>query len=147
MLRKLFPRKLDCKGAAAVETALLFPVLLLLGAGVADFGFGVYDHMRLTSAVRAGTQTALRSPDDAAAIQAAVEGALELAPDQATVTVAASCECPGGGEVDCAAGVCQSGTMRKYVSVSVSQPRQWLVDYPLIPKPETLTAEASIRVE
>ncbi|HRQ80295.1 MAG TPA: TadE/TadG family type IV pilus assembly protein [Azospirillaceae bacterium] len=140
-------RKLDRKGAAAIETALLFPVLLLLGAGVADFGFGVYDHMRLTSAVRAGTQTALQYPDDAAGIQAAVETALALAPGAATVTVAASCECPGGGEVDCGVGVCQTGTMRKHVTVSVTQPKQWLVDYPLIAKPDVLTAQASIRVE
>lgn len=140
-------RKLDRKGAAAVETALLFPVLLLLGAGVADFGFGVYDHMRLTSAVRAGTQTALRSPDDAAAIQAAVEDALAPISGEAAVTVAAWCECPGGGEVDCDVAVCQTGAMRRYVAVSVPQSRQWLVDYPLIPKPDALTAQASIRVE
>lgn len=140
-------RKLDRKGAAAVETALLFPVLLLLGAGVADFGFGVYDHMQLTSAVRAGTQTALKTPDDGEAIQAAVRGALGVDPDLVSVTVIASCECANGVEVDCGAGVCQSGAVRKYVTVAASHPQQWLVDYPVTPKPDSLFAQASIRVE
>lgn len=141
-------RKLDRKGAAAVETALLFPVLLMLGAGVADFGFGVYDHMQLTNAVRAGIQTAVKSPEDTEAVQAAVRGGLSAAdPNQTAVSVVTTCECPGGDEVDCGVGVCQSGAKRKYVTVAAAQPRLWLVDYPLIPKPETLTAQASIRVE
>lgn len=136
----------DRKGAAAVETALLFPVLLMLAAGVADFGFGVYDHMQLVSAVRAGTQYAVKSPDDAAAIRAAVEGGLSVDPAEVSIAVAASCECPNGGAVDCG-GVCQDGAVRKYVTVSAQQPRQWLVDYPLLSKPEALSAEASIRVQ
>jgi Flp pilus assembly protein TadG len=135
------------KGNAAIETALLFPLLLLLGAGVGDFGFGVYDHMQLVSAVRAGAQYAVKAPDDAAGVQAAVEGALSADPSAVSITVSTACECPGGGAALCS-DVCADGlTARKYVTVSAAQPRQWLIDYPLITKPDTLSAEAVMRVQ
>ena len=135
------------KGNIAVETALLFPILALLGAGVGDFGYGVYDHMQLVSAVRAGAQYAVKAPDDVAGVQAAVEGALSAEPGTVSVTVSAACECPSGVAALCA-DVCVDGlAARKYVTVSAAQPRQWLIDYPLINKPDTLSAEAVMRVQ
>lgn len=135
------------EGNAAIETALLLPVLILLGAGVGDFGYGVYDHMRLVSAVRAGAQYALKNPDDAGGAQTAVEAALELEAGAVTVTVSTACECAGGAAAACSSTCFDGTSARKYVSVAAARPRQWLLDHPLISKPDTLTADAVIRVQ
>jgi len=87
-------RKARDRGTAAVEFALVLPVLLLIVFGIIDFGRALNAQIVLTGAAREGVRlAALGYPD--AAIQARVAAA---APDLSgvTVTVAASCP-PGAG--------------------------------------------------
>ena len=87
-------RKARDRGTAAVEFALVLPVLLLIVFGIIDFGRALNAQIELTGAAREGVRlAALGYPD--AAIQARVAaGAPELS--GVTVTVAASCA-PGAG--------------------------------------------------
>src|SRR5271154_2908313 len=41
-------------GAAAVEMAFMAPILVFLGAGMIDFGIGIYDKMLVADAAQAG---------------------------------------------------------------------------------------------
>ncbi len=87
-------RKARDRGTAAVEFALVLPVLLLIVFGIIDFGRALNAQIELTGAAREGVRlAALGYPD--AAIQARVAAA---APELSgvTVTVAASCA-PGAG--------------------------------------------------
>ncbi len=76
-------------GQALVEFALVFPVFVLLLAGMIDFGLGLYSYMSLISAAREGARlgvTACTATDCASAVQAKVTASSNgLAP---TVTVA-----------------------------------------------------------
>ena len=77
------------RGAAAVEFALLLPVLLLLVFGIIDFGRALNAQITLTQAAREGARlAALGEPNVVSRTQAAATG---LSPVTVTVTA-----CPVG---------------------------------------------------
>lgn len=121
--RRTPPRRADSRGIAAVEFAIIAPVVLLLLAGATDLGRAVESSIRLENAARAGAQFALRAPNDTAGIRAAAEAG---AGPGATVTVTRPpCQCPtatgaNGAVVDCNAS-CATG-MARYVRISITQP-------------------------
>lgn len=80
------------RGAAAVEFALLLPVLLLLVFGIIDFGRALNAQVTLTQAAREGARmAALGEPNVVSGTQAAATG---LSPVTVTVT-----SCPAGAGV------------------------------------------------
>jgi Flp pilus assembly protein TadG len=77
------------RGAAAVEFALLLPLLLLLVFGIIDFGRAINAQITLTQAAREGARlAALGQPNVVSRTQAAATG---LSPVTVTVT-----SCPAG---------------------------------------------------
>src|SRR6516164_4921226 len=77
------------RGAAAVEFALLLPVLLFLVFGIIDFGRALNAQITLTQAAREGAgMAALGEPNVVSGTQAAATG---LSPVNVTVT-----SCPAG---------------------------------------------------
>jgi Flp pilus assembly protein TadG len=77
------------RGAAAVEFALLLPVLLFLVFGIIDFGRALNAQITLTQAAREGARmAALGEPNVVSGTQAAATG---LSPVNVTVT-----SCPAG---------------------------------------------------
>jgi Flp pilus assembly protein TadG len=95
MRRPLRARRKDGdRGAAAVEFALVLPILLLLVFGIIDFGRALNAQLTITQAAREGVRlAALGYP--AAEVQARADAA---APELSgvSVTIAASCP-PGAG--------------------------------------------------
>src|SRR5579859_1395033 len=72
------------RGAAAVEFALLLPLLLLLIFGIIDFGRALNAQITLTQAAREGARmAALGEPNVASSTQAAATG---LSPVTVSVT-------------------------------------------------------------
>jgi len=59
-------------GAAAVEFALMMPLIAFVIFATADYGNALQQAIRLEFAARAGAQVALTAPGDAAGIRAAV---------------------------------------------------------------------------
>jgi len=49
----------DCRGGAAVEFAIILPLLIFLVAGIIEFGFALYDKAVLTNASREGARTGI----------------------------------------------------------------------------------------
>jgi Flp pilus assembly protein TadG len=86
------------RGAAAVEFALLLPLLLLLVFGIIDFGRAINAQITLTQAAREGARlAALGQPNVVSRTQAAATG---LSPVTVTVT-----SCPSGATQTTAAVV------------------------------------------
>jgi hypothetical protein len=87
-------REASDRGSAAVEFALVLPVLLLIVFGIIDFGRALNAQIVLTGAAREGVRlAALGYPD--AAVQARVAAA---APDLSGVVVTVAADClPGAG--------------------------------------------------
>jgi Flp pilus assembly protein TadG len=94
MRRRPAPKTPRDRGAAAVEFALLLPLLMLLVFGIVDFGRALNAQITLTQAAREGARmAALGEPNVVSSTQAAATG---LSPVSVTVT-----SCPVGA----AAGV------------------------------------------
>lgn len=133
-------------GSIAVETAVLTPMILLLLAGVVDYGLAVRDEMALAGAVRAGIQYALRDSTDVGGIEAAVRDALAGEGVDITVQVAEVCGCPDGSAIACS-DACASGARRVFLRITASRPYATLVSWPGIASPTTLMSEAQVRIQ
>jgi Flp pilus assembly protein TadG len=100
ILRRLTPIARDERGAAAVEFALVLPILVVLAFGIIDFGRLLYTYNNLTSAVREGARFAAvqteANVDDVALVQGRVSdyiasfGGDSVATSQIEVTLDAS---------------------------------------------------------
>jgi Flp pilus assembly protein TadG len=73
-------------GAAAVEMAIILPVLILLVGGIVDFGRAFYTQVVLTNAAREGTRYALALEDPTASASAIQARAYEAAKVVSTST-------------------------------------------------------------
>lgn len=92
--RSLFQRcRRACRaGAAAVEFALVLPVIMVLAIGAVSYGPIMFQQMMLEAAVRAGATFANVNGNDTAGITAAVQNAV-VYPPQPSVTLAEYCTC------------------------------------------------------
>ena len=96
MSRRMARRAPRDRGAAAVEFALLLPMLLLLVFGIIDFGRALNAQITITQAAREGARLeALGQPNVAGRTQAAATGVSPV-----TVTITGSCPAGAGPGVN-----------------------------------------------
>ena len=92
------PRRWRDRGAAAVEFALVVPLLILLIFGAIEFGLDVNARTQVQNAAREGVRvaslTANGDPTSLAQVQAAALNAVSNVTGTKTVTV--TCTTPGG---------------------------------------------------
>ncbi|HLO77312.1 MAG TPA: TadE/TadG family type IV pilus assembly protein [Magnetospirillum sp.] len=135
------------KGVAAVEFALMLPILVMLVAAVADFGLAVNEKMRLTSAARAGAQWAYKKSGETGGVALAVQQASGLDPAQVTIGTQKFCGCVSGATVSCL-GTCNDGNgVRTYVTVSVSESWAPVIVSSVMDGPVALTGTVTLRVK
>lgn len=89
----------DERGAAAVEMALVLPILILLVGGIIDFGFAFNAQVSLTHAAREGVRVEAIGTGDGA--QAAEDAffAPAVIPGSTSATVTRSCPINDGAQV------------------------------------------------
>ena len=115
---------------ALVEFALMAPLLLLLLAGVVDYGMALRTASEVAAAARAGAHYGSQSvvkAADAAGIRAA---ALNAAPSVHSLSIssARSCQCSGGGSVSCS-GTCPGAKIVVYTQVTAEAPTSKIFRY------------------
>jgi Flp pilus assembly protein TadG len=142
------PAKIRRMGIATVEFALVSPLLMLLLAGVLDFGMLLRTATCAANAARAGIEYGSRSASasmDYAGMQNAV---LSSTPGVAgmTATVTRSCHCSGGSAVSCT-GSCANGKMMIYVKVTASATAHTIFNYPGLTYSNLASSSASVRVQ
>lgn len=129
-MRRYFLR--SRRGSAAVEFALILPLLTTIVLGLYDLASVVQLRLRLADAVRAGGQYAAGFPTDSTGIMAAVQAALPSGWTNSAGTPTTRCTCWNGGtetDADCtAATICATGqTAARYVTVTASRSRTSLL--------------------
>ncbi len=127
------PRATNQRGVAAVELALILPLLILLFVGVGLLMRGYYVNLALVNAARAGAQYAVntRSEDTAAIAAAAKRDAADL-PDMPAPEVSIRKRCADDAAPQ-AGGLCAGGgAPRTYVEVSAGYTLE-LITYGLLP--------------
>ena len=97
------------RGQSLVEFALVFPLFILLLAGMIDFGLGLYSYMTINNATRdaarLGATMCTANPCAAAVSARAVNAASGLAIEAPVI----ACTKPDNSSVNCASGTVKPG--------------------------------------
>lgn len=136
-------------GSAAVELAVVAPLLALLALGVSEFGRVYYSAITVAGAARAGAQygaqNVLTSMDTALINQAARNEAADVGTISATSS--RFCRCPDGTTPSCT-GTCPGyGGPEVFVRVSTSKTLSFLMKYPGMPTSISISRTATFRVQ
>ena len=138
----------NSRGAAAVEMALMVPLLVLLALGAVDLGRVFYDVVAVTSAARAGLSygslNAAKSQDTTKISEVANADAHNTQGGISFV-IGRVCQCDDTTVVDCETGTCSEGASRVYVRVRASKTFETALPYPGIPSSVNITRDAYMR--
>ena len=141
---KLQPVLANGGGNAAVEFAIIAPVLVLLLCAIIEFGLAISSYFTVQEGALAGANYASRRGWDTVAIRTAITSSSPKL-STATVTLSRYCACPSGTSL-ATVGVCDTDVAnpgcpalcststcsdtfapRKYVSITTSIPRTRVV--------------------
>jgi Flp pilus assembly protein TadG len=134
------------KGGAAVELAVLFPVILLILIGIVDYGRVFYTWVQVSNAARAGAEWGGQSfvyetATDSMTALAKVDGA-----DAGTLTPVASYFCECGGIANATCTLCAGGAAPEvYTKVVISKTVNMFLAYPGLPATVTISRTAYFR--
>lgn len=137
-------------GSAAIEFALVLPVLLTLLAGLVEIGFAVREAMQVQDAAEAGAAYAIKYGWNSAAISAAVVNATGATGITASPAPIQFCGCPGAAGVTtvlCTATCTGGVTPGTYVRVSAAISHNAILTELGLPIPATLTGHATVRLQ
>jgi len=139
-------------GVAAIEFALISPLLLILLTGTVEVGMAAYQAMQVQSAVEAGALYAAKyGPTDLTGAANAVVNATGTAGITATPAPTTFCGCTNSGiivaQATCATK-CSDGTVSgQYVRVNAAVAHQTIMPFLNLPLPANLTATSTVRVK
>lgn len=149
------PRLQGSPGTAAVEFALVAPVLILLLVGTLDFGFAYWEKTDLDDAAWAGAVYATEHES-----LAGVSGAMTSASGLSWVTATVGQPfygCPNSASQSGVTGItvetsksatCGSGgSSRTYLTVTATTHYSLILPYPGFTDPMTLTSTATARIQ
>jgi Flp pilus assembly protein TadG len=138
-----------CDGSVAVEFALVTPMILLIAAGIADFGLLSGKTATLAGTTRIGAEYARLYPADTAGIQNSMQNSTSFIPALSfPASFPYSCECDDKTPIACTescATVGRPAPNRVFITISASQAFTPLVPWPGIPA--SLTAATAIRLQ
>ncbi len=132
-------------GAAAVELAVVSPLLLLLMIGVVDYGRAFYTSVTVANAARAGAEFGAHDPATTGDTVDMRKFAQSDAQEAGTITVSARryCQCAG---VLQACTACASGAAPDvFVEVTATKILSTLLPYPGLPRTLTISRTATFR--
>lgn len=136
-------------GVAAIEFAILSPLLVLLLIGLVEIGFASYEAMQAQSAAEAGALYAAKHGWDLTGIEGAVvnaTGASGITADPAPQTF---CGCPQTGGIIATScnSTCPGGSPPgQYVEIHASLAHQTILPYPGLPTPLVLKGKSTLRL-
>jgi Flp pilus assembly protein TadG len=143
-----FTSRDEISGIAAVEFALLVPIMGFMFIAMADLGIGIYTDMQVSNAAQYGAEYALANGYDPDKVRSAVLSASGLS--HLTVSPSQFCGCPNAGqvrEVSCSAHCDDGNSAGTYAKVAVSNTYATIVPYPGLPSSFALTAQSTARVQ
>jgi len=142
------------KGVAAVEFALIAPILMMILIGIIDFGMYINQKMHLENTARAAAEYVMKGGDEAD-VQSNVINVTDRLKveneEDLNVEMENLCECDSGVKISCsAASVCSSsgtGYKRRFFTVRINMNYSTIFPYPGFPSSMTLSGHARLQVE
>jgi hypothetical protein len=147
--RRLFAFGAEARGVAALEFAVIAPLLITTAVATVDIGCGFYSYMQVQNAAQAGANYAWRHGFAANGISQAVLSATDSPGLVVSPAPAQSCGCPSDTGVawgDCGAVCAGGGVPGTYVTVGAQASYTPMLPYPGLPRPVTLTAQTVLRI-
>jgi Flp pilus assembly protein TadG len=138
------------RGSAAIEFAIISPVLLIMLAGLVEIGFATREAMQVQDAAEAGAGYAIKYGWDSAAISASVVNATGASGVTASPAPVQFCGCPSAAGITTAlcTATCPDGSAPgSYVRVSASITHTAILSNLGLPIPATLTGHATVRLQ
>jgi Flp pilus assembly protein TadG len=138
------------RGVAAIELAIIAPILLLFLICTLDLGIGIYRNMQVQNAAQAGAQYAIAHGFQASSISSAVANATSFSGISANPAPNQFCGCAAStGITNTACGSkCSGGSLAAtYVTVSAQGTYNTLFQYPIIPNSYTFMAQPTVRIQ
>ncbi len=140
----------DVRGVAAIEFAIVAPMLVLAMVCTADLGLGIYRKMQVQNAAQAGAEYAIVHGYVSASITTAVSNATTFSGISGTPAPSQFCGCPSSTGVtttDCG-GTCSGGSSPgTYVSVGAQATYTTILPYPIMPNSFTFNAQSTVRIQ
>jgi uncharacterized membrane protein len=140
----------DSRGVAAIELAIVAPVLVLLLLCCVDLGIGIFRKMQVQNAAQAGAQYAAINGFDAKGISNAVVSATAASAVAASPEPSRFCGCPTVSRINVATcnSSCSGGGMAgNYVKVSAQSIYNTLLIYPILPRSFTFVAQSTVKIQ
>ena len=131
--------KLSRRGAAAVEFALLVPVVVVGLTYVADLGRSTFQKIEMESAARAGAQMAIRARANTSAIEQTTVDSTNLTITTNDVSVSNICRCADIDATATCGTTCANGDPTQYyTTVTVTKSFTHLI----LPLPDKVLVES-----
>jgi TadE-like protein len=138
-----------CGGSVAAEFALVAPVILLITAGIADFGRLAKQSTGLAGATRIGAEYARFHATDTMGIKNAMQNSMSFSPPLSfPASFPQSCECDDGMAIACAQACATAGRLgpnRAFMRITASQATAPLLPWPALP--QTLSSTTEVRLQ
>jgi Flp pilus assembly protein TadG len=137
------------RGVAALELALIAPILALIIVAIVDFGMAFTRQMTLANGVRAGVQYAMvRRPvqGDTDAIRQTVKDSSGVALSDVTIDWVCECADTGATAATCSVDDCGGGDVSHSLRIGVTESYPLILSYPGIKNPVTLGDAALLRL-
>lgn len=138
--RRLKPARAGRRGAAAVEFAVVLPLLMLLLLGGADFGRCFYSAMAVANAARAGAEYGAMNRYDASA-----QGPWQAGVQQAAIDELSESALFDLGQLTIVASNITEGDGSQRVEVQVTYPFRTIFSWIFIPSSLTLQQTVVMR--
>jgi uncharacterized membrane protein len=152
--RTRFPSDPARNGTAAIEFALLAPLLLILLTGIVEIGMAVFQDIQVQAAAEAGALYAAKyGSNDLTAIALAVTNATGTSGITAAPAPQVFCGCPTASGItsqgaDCSTVCPDAKPPGKYVTISATITRtELLTPYISLGLPATFTGSSVVRVQ
>jgi len=150
-LRRLASGKADdCRGVAAIEFAIVGPMLVVMMVCTIDLGTGIFRKMQVQNAAQAGAIYAALHGFTASSISTAVTSATNLSGISASPAPTTYCGCASSNtisSVSCSSTCSGGSSPGTYVTVSAQAVYTPILSYPLLPESFTFTAQSTMRIQ
>lgn len=150
LLRAALALRARREGMAAVEFAIIAPVVSLAMICTVDIGLGFYRKMQVQNAAQAGAEYAATHGFNGTAIASAMTSATGYANVQASPAPAQFCGCAttsGVSTATCGTNCTGGAAAGTYVTVTAQADYATLIPYPLLPDSYTFTAQSTVRLQ
>lgn len=150
-LRQLTSAKADdCRGVAAIEFAIVGPMLVVMMVCTVDLGIGIFRKMQVQNAAQAGAMYAALHGFSSSSITTAVTSATNLSGISASPAPTSFCGCASGSSISSVgcSSTCSGGSSPgTYVMVSAQAVYTPIISYPLLPESFTFTSQSTVRIQ